>query len=180
MTFAPGTTDTAEIARQRTDTFIMCQEPERQGLQVAGFRAEDALAYDINTAALMLGVCRATVFNEIKRGNLQARKPGRNNGRCRPARCPKRTRWRRCFEGRSRTRMPGKPDRRPTKPGEAMLLALETLEPHQRPLFLQDMEAKARREGDLGYLREIRACKAILASSPTTSPPTSMKPPQDD
>lgn len=77
MTFAPGTTDTAEITTQPADNFKMDQEPERHGLQVAGFRAEDALAYDINTAALMLGVCRATVFNEIKRGNLQARKLGR-------------------------------------------------------------------------------------------------------
>ncbi|MFG1341380.1 helix-turn-helix domain-containing protein [Xanthobacter autotrophicus] len=74
MTFVA---DTAKITSQRADTFEMQQEPQSPSLQVAGFRAEDALAYDINTIALMLGVCRATVFNEIKRGNLEARKLGR-------------------------------------------------------------------------------------------------------
>lgn len=77
MTFAAGATDTAHITNQTSDAFRLTTKPKSPSLQVAGFRAEDALAYDINTTALMLGVCRATVFNEIKRGNLQARKLGR-------------------------------------------------------------------------------------------------------
>jgi hypothetical protein len=49
------------------------------------------------------------------------------------------------------------------------------LEPHLRPLFLQQQEARARREGDLEILREIKAYKALV-SSPTTSNPTSTTP----
>lgn len=45
-------------------------------------------------------------------------------------------------------------------------MALERVIPEipleERPLFLQEIEAKARREGNLEYLREIRAYKASL------------------
>jgi hypothetical protein len=61
------------------------------------------------------------------------------------------------------------------KPGEAMQSAMGRLEPHLRPLFLQQQEARARREGDLEILREIKAYKALV-SSPTTSNPTSTTP----
>ena len=66
--------------------------------------------------------------------------------------------------------MVGGPDKPKLKPGEAMHRALESLEPHLRPLCLQDLEAEARRDGNLAYLREIKAYKAIAASAPTSNP----------
>jgi hypothetical protein len=75
--------------------------------------------------------------------------------------------------------MTGAPTKQPLKPGEAMQQALASLEPHQRPLCLQDLEAQAKREGDLATLREIKAYKA-LASSPTISSPISTKLPPTD
>jgi ribosomal protein S13 len=60
-------------------------------------------------------------------------------------------------------------------PGEAMQSAMNRLEPHLRPLFLQEQELRAKREGDLELLREIKAYKALV-SSPTTSNPTSTTP----
>ena len=66
------------------------------------------------------------------------------------------------------------------KPGETMRQALEALEPHLRPLCLRDLEAQAKREGNLEVLREIKAYKAIEASRPILSLISTKEPPPED
>lgn len=41
------------------------------------YHAPEALAYDVATAARIMGVSKATVFNELKKGTIAAKKFGR-------------------------------------------------------------------------------------------------------
>ena len=52
------------------------------------------------------------------------------------------------------------------KPGQALSRVLETLEPPIRPLFLQHLEAKARREQNLEYLRALKEYRESQACLP--------------
>ena len=67
--------------------------------------------------------------------------------------------------------MAGKPSE--TRLGEHLRKALESLPAADRPLCVQDLEAKARVEGDLQTLRVIKDYREM-----SRLPPTSTKPPE--
>jgi len=68
----------------------------------------------------------------------------------------------------------------PLKWGKAFQRVVAEMPPSDRAEFIQHMERKAKAEADLATLRAIREYKALAASSPTTSPPTSTKEPPED
>lgn len=61
-----------------------------------------------------------------------------------------------------------------TRAGELLKKALESLPAADRPLCVQDLEAKAKREGDLATLRAIKDYQEMSRSNQTsTNPPES-------
>lgn len=71
-----------------------------------------------------------------------------------------------------------------TKPGlrvwgRALQRAMADMPPADRAAFVQYLEAEAKREGNLEYLREIKAYKALASSPPASSPTSTPEPPAD-